>query len=254
MLHTRIHAYASVRCPAYFIYLFFFAQRWLQSTRYLAASLTSLENYMEVQRDKKITKRPCQKAKRTLELNAKCDQGQSALPPPDRCRPCGRTAAVPPGTHHLECRTVRSNTQSRRSGGAAALLPLSPAGWRIKPSKSHRRKAPKNEPDAGGAVTLRVLPPPRKPAPTEERGPRRHRQHHPLEEEEERTVRLLIPLATTAGREEKPSRTRRCSLPLPATTADQGREELPTPRRNPAPRPFIGVAGAAPAPSSGSSH
>jgi hypothetical protein len=49
---------------------FFYIQRWVRSTRYLAASLTSLENYMEVQRDKKITKRPSQKAKRTLELNA----------------------------------------------------------------------------------------------------------------------------------------------------------------------------------------
>jgi hypothetical protein len=158
----------------------------------------------------------------------KCDQVQPPLPPPDRCRPCGRTATAPPGTHHLECRTVRSNTQSRRSGRAAALLPLSPTGWRNKPSKSHRRKAPKNEPDARGAVTLRMLPPPRKLAPTEERGPRLHGQHHTLEAEEERTGRLLIPLAATADREEKPNRTHRCSLPLlqPWSTKEERRFHL----------------------------
>jgi hypothetical protein len=132
---------------------------------------------MEVQRDKKITKRPCQRAKRTLELNMKRNQVQPPLPHPDRCRPCGRTATTPPETHHLECRTVGSNTQSRRSGGAAALLPLGPAGWRIKPSKSRRRKAPLERTRRQGLLIMRMLPPPRKPAPTKEKGRRRHGQH-----------------------------------------------------------------------------
>jgi hypothetical protein len=131
----------------------FFSQRWVQSTRYLSASLTSLQNYMEVQRDKKITKRPCQKAKRTLELNAKRDQVQPPLPPPDRCRPCGRTATAPPGTHHLESSTVRSNMQSRRSGGAAAAESGGMADQAVKESPEESSKETNRTPEVPSPCT-----------------------------------------------------------------------------------------------------
>jgi hypothetical protein len=49
--------------PSYFCWMVhlatFFCTKVGASARFLAASLTSLETYMEVQKDKKITKRPC---------------------------------------------------------------------------------------------------------------------------------------------------------------------------------------------------
>jgi hypothetical protein len=115
----------------------------------------------------------------------------------------------------LECHRVGSNTQSRRRGGAAALLPLGPTEWRIKPSKIRWRKAPLERTrrrrcrhPAHAATTSKTTP-------TEERGPRRHVQHQSPEAEKEQAGRLLIPLAATAVREEKPNHTCCCSLPLP---------------------------------------
>jgi hypothetical protein len=151
---------------------------------------------------------------------------------------------APPRTHHLERSTGEPNEQSH-SGGAATLLPLSPAGWRIKPperSSKRTNRTPKSQPPCTRCLHL--------DSQHEQRSgnQRRHELHWPPEAEEEWAGTLLFPLTATAGPEKKPHRAHRCSPSSPATTVGRGRKKLPPLHPRPARRPFIGVAGGAPPP------